>query len=236
MTPKSKGLKSKVYIQDRMNVFGRITREYSAISEWVEALPCERIIVYEHQADEEINRTHIHFYITKCEIKPDAMKSRFRTKYGAIDKGDWAFALQQKNGEALNEGAITYMSKGSLQPVYNKGWTAEEIQPLKMLWQPPAKTMLKAVDGKLVRVVDESSKKTRKQLLELMCADLPHEIDRGPDGIKTVMKQVRKILVKNNEVIGQYKVFDYCDSVYMYKYKEVWLEAMCDKYNKKIFG
>jgi len=105
-----------------------------------------------------------------------------------------------------------------------------------MLWQPPAKTMLKAVDGKLVRVVDESSKKTRKQLLELMCADLPHEIDRGPDGIKTVMKQVRKILVKNNEVIGQYKVFDYCDSVYMYKYKEVWLEAMCEKYNKKIFG
>jgi len=218
------------------DIFVRISREYSAIAEWVEALPCEGIIVYEHEADEDINRTHIHFYITKCEIKPDAMKSRFRTKYGAIHKGDWSFKLQREDGKPLDSGTIVYMSKGHLQPILNKGWKKEETERLRLLWIPPAKTMLKAVDGKLVRVVDESAKKTRKQLLELMCADLPNEIDRGPDGIKTVMKQVRKVLVKNNEVIGQYKVFDYCDSVYMYKYKEVWIEAMCEKYNKKIFG
>jgi len=218
------------------DIFVRIHREYSEICEWLKGFNCERIIVYEHEADEEVNRTHVHFYITQSEIKPDAMKTRFRTMYGTIDKKDWAWKLKKDNGDPIDSGTIVYMSKGCLQPVLNKGWDKEETERLRLMWIPPAKTMLKAVDGKLVRVVDESAKKTRKQLLELMCADLPPEIDRGPDGIKTVMKQVRKVLVKNNEVIGQYKVFDYCDSVYMYKYKEVWIEAMCEKYNKKIFG
>jgi len=218
------------------DLFVRISREYSAISEWVEAIPCEQIIVYEHEADEDISRTHIHFYITKCEIKADAMKSRYKTKFGAMDKADWSFKLLRDDGKPLDSGTIVYMSKGHLQPIFNKGWATDEIDRLRLLWVPPIKTKLKAVDGKLVRVLDESAKKTKKQLLELMCADLPNDIDRGNTGIRTVMTVVRKVLTRNNEVIGQYKVFDYCDSVYMYKYKEIWMDSMCEKYEKKIFG
>lgn len=218
------------------DMFVRITRAYADIYEWIEGIQCEKIIAYEHEADEEVNRTHVHFFIVKSTTKPDAMKTAFKKKYGAIDKGDWAWALIQKNGQPLDEKCITYMTKGLLHFRYNSGWLWTEVEALRLAWVPPAKTLLKAVDGKLVRVADESAKKTRKQLLELMCADLPPEIDRGNTGIQTVMKQVRKVLVKNNEVIGQYKVFDYCDSVYMYKYKDVWLNAMCEKYEKKIFG
>lgn len=200
----------------------RVTRSYDDVFTWVDNLKCSKLAVYEHEADDEISRTHIHMIIY-TDLKPDAMKARYKKLYGEIDKSDWSFK------KADDDGFITYMSKGHLPPKLAKGYEVSEIERLTQEWkEPERKTKVVLENGKLVRDIETVPKKTKSQMLEQMRSRLSDS-----STTRDKLSAIRKVLMLNNEVIGQYKVMDYYDSLMMYYYKEDWMFAMEKKINSK---
>lgn len=199
----------------------RITRSYSDITKWCEELAGDKVIIYEHEADDKVKRTHCHIMLINSDVKSDALKTRFKKLYGDVHRTDWYF--KQCDGDDIN---ITYMSKGRLTPKRCVGWTDEQLAVLRSKWIDPDQTKLALKDGKLVREVKEPKMMTKRQLLELMVADL------NPDSTcRDKLKVIRKVLMNNNIVCGRYKQMDYYDAIQMYGYKEDWLVAMERKIN-----
>lgn len=207
-----------------MSLAIRITREYNSIFEWLDNIVADKVLVYEHESDKEISRTHIHMLLVNPECKPDALKARFKKLYGAIDKSDWSF----KTALADVDPYITYMSKGVLPPKLSKGYSIEEITNLTSKWVDPELTKVHLVNGKLVKDIRESVKKTKRELLEQMRTELS-----DTSTTRDILRVIRKVLIANNEVVGQYKQMDYYDAYMMYDRKEDWLSAMEMKIAKK---
>lgn len=197
----------------------RISSEYADVTldELFEL--CTKVVVYQHTADESVKRTHIHGLIEGCSRKEDTVRNKFF-------KGKYEYSMKTK----VDDNFITYMSKGNLDPVYVKGYDPELIVLRKSQWvsQQP-KATVKLVDGKLVKGVDETKKRTKRELIEIMRSK--YEVGMLDT---VILKMIRKVLIDNNEVIGMYKVLDYFDSLLMYSDKERWIEMMASKINSRI--
>lgn len=202
----------------------RISRSYDDVFDWVDAIKCKSIAVYEYEADEEVSRTHIHMIIRDSEVNTDALKTRYKKLYGGIDKTDWMF----KYGVTDDNKFITYMSKGKLAPKLTKGYEISDIEKATAEWVDPTKTNLRLEDGKFVRDVNEPNQKTKTQLLEQMRSRLS-----GTDTTREILKIVRKTLIDNKCVVGMYKMMDYYDSLIMYERKEDWICGMEMKINSR---
>lgn len=107
----------------------RVTRPYGDLIPFFDYLDLNstKSIVYEHEQDEEISRTHIHFLV-ETDISTDTMKYQIRKVIGSVLKTDWSFKTAQDNK------FITYMSKGYLVPKRSTGFTEEEIEEFKTSW------------------------------------------------------------------------------------------------------
>lgn len=222
-----------------MNFHIRISRSYDEVKDWIQNLKGESIIVYQHEADTEVSRTHVHLLLMVSGIKPDAMKARFKTLYGSIEKTDWMFAVSYKDkatGEQIpitQETAskcITYMSKGKLTPCYSVGYDPDIVLQLTQKWVEPVKKLTTA-NGKFIRVTDdvaEKPKKTKRTLIEVM-------LDRGKDqdldgqDTRKVLAMIRQVLIENNEVVGMWKVMEYYDAWMMYGQKDLWINMIATK-------
>lgn len=204
----------------------RVSRAYDDVFDWVDGIKADKVAVYEHEADNEVKRTHIHMLLVNSDIKPDAMKNRYKKLYGDIDKTDWSF---KSAAEGIADGFVTYMSKGKLAPKLTKGYTTEEIMKLTNEWkEPERKSTVKLENGKFVRSVDIVPKKSKSQMLEQMRSRLS-----DTSTTRERLIAIRKVLMENNEVIGQYKMMDYYDSLMMYYYKDDWMCSMERKINSK---
>lgn len=179
---------------------------------------CEKVIVYQHNADGTVKRTHIHGLVEGCSRKEDTVRNRFF-------KGKYEYSMKTKADDTF----IAYMSKGQYEPVYVKGYDPELIAQRKKEGYSPTVTEVKAIDGKLVRTVDDSKKKTKRELIEIMRSKYEeHMTDTN------MLKMIRKVLIDNNEVIGMYKVLDFYDALLMYSDKGRWIEMMASKINSRI--
>jgi len=115
----------------------RITMPYVDISgifnDW--ATHCKQMIVYEHTADKNVNKTHCHVLIIDSGIKEEAFKRKFKKMYPAIDttKGNafWKWASEYGTPDIK---FITYMSKGCLSPKYVHNISNDDIEYHKSLW------------------------------------------------------------------------------------------------------
>lgn len=220
-----------------MNLAIRVSRSYDEVKDWVETLKGDKIIVYQHDADEDVSRTHIHMLILATGIKPDAMKTRYKTRYGDIDKTDWSFTQSFKeDGKAVgiteenSSKFITYMSKGHLVPVYNHGYDPVDLLRLTQEWKEPKK-MLSLKGGKFVRTtedVPDKPKKTKRTLVEVM-VDRGKDQDLGDWDTKGILLMIREVLIENNEVVGMWKVMEYYDAYMMYGQKDAWLNMISKK-------
>lgn len=124
----------------------RITRSYDVlrqiISDW--ACKVDKIIVYEHPADGKVKKAHVHILMCGMSVTWDAMK-KAAIKNHQIAKefagnGDWS---KKKDYEYRPLDTIKYMSKGQYDPVYNKGYTDEEVATAKAAWVPAQEHMTK---------------------------------------------------------------------------------------------
>lgn len=207
-----------------MNLAVRVTRSYVDVSDWVTSIKADNVAVFEHEKDDEINRTHIHMLLIGSELKPDALKARYKKLYGTIDAKDWSF----KTAETDTDRFITYMSKGVLLPKFIHGYSVEDIAQFTAKWVSP-RTMVQLENGKFVRHTEEPPKKAKIELLEQMRSQLCDS-----DSTRCILKKIRKVLVDNKQVIGQYKMLDYYDSLMMYSRKDEWLNSMERKINSRV--
>lgn len=197
--------------------------------------PVGQWIIYAHTKNDfpDIKNDHIHAYIKNyrhtCETLRENIKKIFGVKRGQFTVSE----TYDKDGQRypVNDDAITYMSKGKLIPLHNHIEDKELVIQKTREWKEPViVTKVMMQDGKLLRKVDEKHKKTKREILEEMIAEYG-------DGYKTreeTIRIVRKVLVKNNEVVGMYKVIDYYDALLMYHKPELWIEMVEAKINSRI--
>jgi len=88
---------------------------------------CVKAVFYEHPSTGS-KCVHVHGLIWGYAQKEDTL----RNKCKAISKGSYeASQNQRKKGPPVDEGFISYMSKGKYDPQHLKGWTQEQIDVLK---------------------------------------------------------------------------------------------------------
>lgn len=227
-----------------MNLAIRISRSFDEIKQWCEELKAEKIILYQHDADDEISRTHVHMLVIGITIKQDTLKYRYKKLYGDIDKTDWSFITSYKEDGKLipitlesSYKFITYMSKGHLTPLICDGFDRFLILELTQKWVVPDTTHVKVSNGKFVRVpkeqVAEKKKKTRRDLLEIMlCRGKDNDVDS--EDVRSICSIIRDVLVENNEIMGMYKVMDYYYSYVMYGSKNTFLDLIVNKIHSQV--
>jgi len=194
----------------------RVSRPYEELKDFAAKLSdaCDVCVVYEHEADETVNRTHIHAYVENPKVSTDTMKNWVKKtlKVTAFPKTDWSFV------GATDRGFITYLTKGKLTPCLVKGISAEEIGTLKAAWvdQPPAK-------GKIQYRLKIENPQEQKMRQAEMVAEIRRRIredtpadDMGYHNTRHVLNIITAVVVKqNNTVCGRYKIRDYYDTVMM---------------------
>lgn len=183
---------------------------------------CDKVIIYQHNADSSVKRTHIHGLCLGCTRKEDTVRNKFF-------KGKYEYSMKTK----VDDKFITYMAKGQLSPVYVKGFDTSFVELRKSEW----------VDHKVVTTDitnDKSVKKTKKELLRIMLETYDEQwktVDKKQSmhymSVTSVLRHIRKILIENNEVIGMYKVMDYYDSFMMYGNEDGWMEMLAAKINSR---
>lgn len=149
-----------------MNVHAlRISRDNTDLQEVFDdwAKVSGKLLVYRHDADEEVETTHCHFLIEECSIGT-AEGLRKRVKHmGFKGNGDWAFTAPPEN-ESQTQRYITYMTKGKLDPVYNKGYDPKYLEECKKKWVEYESTS--APKTKDIAVVDRKETALIQQWLE----------------------------------------------------------------------
>lgn len=111
--------------------FVRITRPFSDLSGLVHTWSqrCDKMVVYEHIGD-QTEKTHIHMVVYKPDVCKKQLKNLVPT-YNLNGNKDWSF--KEYDGD---ETAMVYMTKGSLEPKFIKGYTIEDADHWKSQYVP----------------------------------------------------------------------------------------------------
>lgn len=133
----------------------RIASPYSKIERGVQsvALRADKVLAYEHVGT-VTEKIHVHLVImgARCDVKTlksDMVKGGVVVKGATATNGDWSWKTSFKDKvtkEVISiddtnvNKYVTYMTKGNLDPKYNKGFTDEVIADAKSQWvDPPLK-------------------------------------------------------------------------------------------------
>lgn len=191
----------------------RITRTYDKLEQFVQKLSdhCTKLIVYQHDADEEIARDHIHGLVTECTVSTDTLKNWIKNVINCkqFPKSDWSFIAKDKQGNPVNDSFITYMSKGILQPRYVKGYDDDVIEQFRLHWKPL--TMKYKFQYVTKPETQKEAKKRQIDMIDDIC-----KIVKGNGLVLTsdIIKVICDVIyVKNNTICGRYKIRDYYDIV-----------------------
>lgn len=203
----------------RHDVYGRITFSYNELASVFQHLvraQGSKLIVYEHEADESVSRTHCHFISIGGDVSVDTIKNHVRRAIGGstdykIDKGDWAFRDYDHNRE---QQCIAYMTKGVLEPNFMKGWEPEFILQCKS----------QGFDRKQIQTAKEPSKQSDWYFVEKALRILykryypdktiPSMLTEGDVWqvrftIQEAMESIRAMIWQEKKVIGKKKFMDY---------------------------
>ena len=197
---------------------------------------CDRYCIYQHQPEHNEENIHIHGllvnpmyipkgYTTAQPETPEHMRRMYFAKYYTNQ-----YSLKKCDDE---EKYITYMSKGQYNPsVWVDNATKQYkyipyFDELKSKWVDHTKVNLKLIDGKMVRELGKN-KLSKREIIDIMMADY-----RDYMPMEDVIKLIRKTLIKNNEVLGLYKVMDYYDALLMYGNKAEFTALIISKINSR---
>jgi len=110
----------------------RLSFPYAEVEEFFKKFK-DSVVVYEHEADEEVNRTHVHALV-ETAVSTDSMKNWVTKSLGKRpNKTDWAFVSKIQK-EPVTYRFITYMTKGVLDPMYIHHITLAECEEYKNKW------------------------------------------------------------------------------------------------------
>lgn len=127
-----------------MNHAIRITLPYEdckhIIQEWSDR--CHAAVVYQHEADEEISKTHVHIALYGCEVKSEQLKRMWKEAPG---KGNEFWSWKPCDpiilSDTQTEGVkyLTYMSKGVLRAKFVKNISDIQLENARSSWVEPVK-------------------------------------------------------------------------------------------------
>lgn len=164
----------------------RITLSYDdckdVISKWADR--SARAIVYQHDIDEEVSKTHIHLALVGCEVKAEALKRMWPDAPG---KGNEFWSWKQID-DGL-EKYVTYMTKGKLRPVFVKNFSQDIVDGLRQAWVEPSLGNDKFPADHTERVIQKVLQKFDRQTFKTQY----HIADMDDDdiGIGVILQQVR---------------------------------------------
>jgi len=207
----------------------RVSRPYDDLKEFCKKLAdaCDCCVIYEHEADASVSRTHIHAFVENPKVSTDTMKNWVKKALDvtAFPKADWAFTA------AEDRGFITYLSKGQLDPKLFKGILRDEVSTLKTAWVPreekPKKTQY------ILRVENPAQQKLRQhemvvEVRRRLAVNPPHDEYHMTS---EVIRHIQDVVVKENKTLcGRYKLRDYYDTIMMLEDKPMFqhdLEKFC---------
>jgi len=115
----------------------RITRDYETLNPWINDLvsfsTTGRLVVYQHDADDEVSRTHCHLLLkdvkrnTATTVTLKRRLAKLTNQEYAVC--DWSFKTTYGEKKTpVDDAFISYMSKGSLSPSFVIGYTKEQIE------------------------------------------------------------------------------------------------------------
>ena len=112
------------------------------IAEWSQK--CAQMVVYEHPMDTGCSTTHVHVLMLGCQVKEESLKRQlYKMLPTESRKGNDIWAWEHKKWKEAhkdvqyNINMATYMSKGSLRPVFVKNVPDPEIEELRLKWSKP---------------------------------------------------------------------------------------------------
>lgn len=189
----------------------RVSRPYSELVGVFDRIKdaCDKYIVYQHDADEEIARDHVHGLIVGCKVSTDTLKNwvKKELRVSAFPKTDWSFVTELQ-GSPVNDQFITYMAKGHLDPVRST-WDTEEVARLKSLWKDDySKRGLKRQYKIVEMLTPAEAKKTYNQMLDDIQARLQ---DRDDD--RYILEQIVRYANEKRLIVGRYKIRDMYDTL-----------------------
>lgn len=197
--------------------------------QWSES--CQKMIVYQHDADDSVNRTHCHMFLNGCKYAtPEALKRQFFKLIETTRKGNelWSWREGEFIGEGGGEGRyITYMSKGHLEPIFNKNYDTNYIAECKSKWTAPAKPA--------VGDSPHNEPKMTKYEIAMKIIDYLVRREYKPEDCadSTILNLIIKELKDNRQCLGMYKVIDIFDCVMMYYNKNKFISSALNILNKR---
>lgn len=207
----------------------RLSRPWAECHEPLKKLieGCDGFVAYEHTHDNEVSRTHIHGVIVGCKWGEDTIRTKYLRKI-CPDKSDNMLSRTYKDkatGQRLpiNDKSFVYMSKGQYF-MLQKGFNDDFLEACRAAWVPPAsKKVTKTVLEKqaTVKKID-----MLKEMIELVG-------DRHYD-TEHVLKCIREVLIKYDQVVGMYKLMDFHDSIMWREEKSSFIKALASKINQRL--
>lgn len=101
---------------------------------------CRSLIVYQHDADAEVSKTHVHIGLVGTEVKHEALK---RMWVDCPGKGNEFWSWKEWQYDVVTDmnydKYLSYMSKGCLAPVFIKNFSEELVENSRQSWVEPVK-------------------------------------------------------------------------------------------------
>lgn len=137
-----------------MSLFVRLSYSYDQLSQFWDRLEksSDTLVVYEHNTG--LKNVHCHFYVTNCLVSTDTLKVWIKKIIPDVPKTHWSF--KSSKSMVIDDGCITYMSKGKLEPVRANKIGLERIAELKALWVQPddTKRVQRVKENKVITAYD----------------------------------------------------------------------------------
>lgn len=112
----------------------RITRSFDELKPFFDKIVSKHpgcvLVVYQHDADDEVKRTHIHALLEVIGVSSDTLKRWVKECLGVTEfsRYDWSFTV------AHSRDFITYMSKGHLEPMMLHNIGCDEVTAFRAKW------------------------------------------------------------------------------------------------------
>jgi len=196
----------------------RVSRSFEELRSVIEKLDARRVVVYQHDSDEEVSRTHIHILVQDCNVEKLTFKRRIEALVGKVAASDWSFKATDDNVGKY----ITYMSKGVLQPVYQRGYTDDEVAKFRASW-----------------VTHEKSKPDKKATYDVVIQKIIESCSFDdndhitPASVKLVTDLLIKELNKHRMIVGRFKFRDMVDTVFRQVKPEAYASKMVNLYMER---
>ena len=196
------------------------------LSLWSEV--SEKMVVYEHAADEEVSTTHVHLIMINCKYAtPEALKRMFYANINTERKGNDLWSWTHKDFPNPDLSFIGYMSKKDLRPVFQKNILPAEVEEWKLKWSKPT-TSKPLRQSSLHENTQDNKKLTKFNVIarvvnRILTADNALEANESRKQAilndvseVQVIKAIKQVLIEDNQVLGLYKVIDLYDGFVMY--------------------